>query len=194
VKAVLLKGTVIVFSAGVIAFVVYFVLDFLTDFWGLAFRPLVDSEALLTLIAIAMTFLLVAAVGFIFSREDLLSGRGRFIGRIPVLNWFMGEKRMPQTVQDMPGALVKFSEGSYYIAALVGGQKFLNKDGEIEHMYKLYCPSAPVPWSGLPLIFAKEEQVILLKLSFAEIYGITTSFGRASPEILEELELTPTAE
>jgi uncharacterized membrane protein len=189
VRAILVKGTVIVFSAGVIAFIIYFVLDWLTDFWGLAFRSVVDHEVYLTLIAIAMTLLLVATVGFIFSRENLLSGRARFLGKIPLLNWFTGEKQMPQTVQDMPGALVRFSEGSYYIAAIVGGQKFQNKDGEIEMMYKLYCPSAPVPWSGLPLIFAKQEHVILLRLSFAEIYGITTSFGRASPEVLEELEL-----
>jgi uncharacterized membrane protein len=193
-RAILLKGTVIVFSAGVIAFIVYFVLDFLTDFWGLAFRPLVEQEYLLTLIAIAMTLLLVAVVGFIFSRENLLSGRGGFLGRVPLINWFAGEKKMPQTVQEMPGALVRFSEGSFYIAAIVGDQKFLNKNGEIEMMYKLYCPSAPVPWSGLPLIFAKAEHVILLKLSFAEIYGITTSFGRASPDILEELELITSCE
>jgi uncharacterized membrane protein len=193
-KGIFIKGTLIVFSVGIITFVIYFILDFITRLWKPAIEPMIEEEHLITVVAVVYTILLILIVGFIFTRENLFGRWGRFLGGIPLLNMFMGEKRMPQTVQDMPGALVKFAEGSYYIAALVGEQKFENRKGEIERMYKLYCPSAPVPWSGLPLIFARAEQVILLKLSFADIYAITTSFGRTTPELLQELELESPAE
>lgn len=188
-KGIIVRGTIIVFSLGVIAFLVYFLLDFLTKLWRPAIKPLVSKDYLVTIVAIIITIIFIGMVGFVFSRENLSGRWGRLMGRIPVINWFLGEKRIPQSVQEMPGALVKFSEGSYYIAALMGEQKFKNKNGEMESMYKLYCPSSPVPWSGLPIVFARVERVILLKLSFAEIYGITTSFGRTAPEILEELDL-----
>lgn len=188
-KAIMMRGTIIVFSVGVIAFLVYFVIDILTRLWRPAVKPLLKEDYLVTIVAIVLTLLLIVIAGLLFSPANLHGRWGRFWGRVPVINWFMGERRIPRTVHDMPGALVKFSDGSYYIAALVGTQKFRNKDGKLELMYKLYCPSAPVPWSGLPIVFAREEQVTLLQLSFAEVYGITTSFGRTAPEVLEELEL-----
>ena len=75
-----------------------------------------------------------------------------------------------------------------------GTVAFRDKNGEMDNLYKLYCPSAPVPWSGLPIVFAKPEQVIMLKISFGEVYAITTSFGRSAPEILEELTFEAEAE
>lgn len=193
-KQIMLRGTLIVFSLGILTSLAYFVLGFLTALWRAPLLPLVGRDYLVTIVAVVITALLIAIIGFVFSRENLSGRWGRFLGRIPILNWFLGERRIPQTVHDMPGALVEFSDGSYYIAALVGKQMFKNKNGGTELMYKLYCPSAPVPWSGLPIIFAKQEQVIPLKLSFAEVYGITTSFGRTAPEILEELELKSSAD
>jgi uncharacterized membrane protein len=187
-KGMFIRGALIIFSLGVITFLLYFILDFITKLFRPAFKPLVGEDYLVTIMGVAAILFLIWAVGFIFSPQNLTGRWGRFWGRIPVVNWFMGEKRIPQSVHDMPGALVKFSDGSYYIAALIGEQKFRDKSGETHKMYRLYCPSAPVPWSGLPLIFARSDQVILLKLSFAEIYGITTSFGRTTPELLEELE------
>ena len=183
------RGVLIVFSLGILAFIVYTLLDFLVKLWRPLIISLTGREYLVTPLAIVFTILLIALVGFIFSRRNLFDRFSSLWARIPVVNWFLGEKRIPQSIHDMPGALVRFSDGSYYIAALVGNQKFKNKNGELEHMYKLYCPSAPVPWSGLPIIFAKREQVILLKISFGEVYGITTSFGRSAPEIMEELSL-----
>ncbi|HEY49143.1 MAG TPA: hypothetical protein G4O13_03775 [Dehalococcoidia bacterium] len=185
-KRILIRGTAIVFSVGVLAFIVYYVLDFLIKLWKPMIMAMFDREYLVTPLTIVFTILLVILVGFLFTHKRVVNRLRKF----PVINWLSGEgKKIPQTIHDMPGALVKFSEGSYYIAALVGHQKFTDKDGETEVMYKLYCPSAPVPWSGLPIIFAKKEQVIPLKISFGEVYGITTSFGRSAPEILEELSL-----
>ena len=148
-----------------------------------------DSDAVVVTLTLVFTGLLVVVVGFAFSWKRLLDLFGKFASKIPIMNWFLGEGRFPQSIHDMPGALVRFSEGNYYIAALVGEQRFLNKTGQVENMYKLYCPSAPVPWSGLPIIFARPEHVIILKLSFGEVYGITTSFGKSAPETLEEIAL-----
>lgn len=177
----------IVFSLGILAFIIYTLLDLLVKLWRPLIISLTGRDYLVIPLTIVFTVLVIALVGFIFSRRKLFDRFSSFWARIPIINWFLGEKRIPQSIHDMPGALVRFSDGSYYIAALVGNQKFRNKSGELENMYKLYCPSAPVPWSGLPIIFAKQEQVILLKISFGEVYGITTSFGRSAPEILEEL-------
>ncbi len=188
-KSIMTRGVLIVFSLGILAFIVYTLLDFLIKLWRPLIISLTGREYLVIPLTIIFTILLIALVGFIFSRKNLFDRFSSLWARIPVVNWFLGEKRIPQSIHDMPGALVRFSDGSYYIAALVGNQKFRNKNGELEHMYKLYCPSAPVPWSGLPIIFARREQVILLKISFGEVYGITTSFGRSAPEIMEELSL-----
>ncbi|MFC2018505.1 hypothetical protein ACFLU4_00935 [Chloroflexota bacterium] len=38
----------------------------------------------------------------------------------------------------------------------------------------------------LPIIFAKEENVIPLKISYRELYSITASLGRNTPGVLEE--------
>jgi uncharacterized membrane protein len=83
--------------------------------------------------------------------------------------------------------LVEFHDGCYYIAALIGEQKIETSQGDII-LCKLYCPSAPIPWSGLPIIFAKRERVIPLKISFGEVYQITTSFGRTTREVMEEMD------
>lgn len=188
-KGIMATGTLIVFSLGIIALLIYTLLDFLVRLWKPLIVSLTGRESLAIPLTIVFSLLLIAFAGFVFSRRRSFDRFSGFAARIPVINWFLGEKRIPQSIHDMPGALVRFSNGSYYIAALVGNQKFRNKSGEMQNMYKLYCPSAPVPWSGLPIIFAKREHVILLKLSFGEVYGITTSFGRSAPEVLEELTL-----
>ena len=185
-RHVLFRGTAIVFSLGILAFIIYYVLDFAITLWEPLIMAMFDREYLVTPLTIVFTIFVIILFGFLFTRQSMVM-RTR---KIPLLNTlFGGKKKIPHTIHDMPGALVKFAEGSYYIAALVGQQKFMSKNGEIEYWYKLYCPSAPVPWSGLPIIFSKKEQVIPLKITFGEVYGITTSFGRSAPEILEELSL-----
>jgi uncharacterized membrane protein len=191
-REVLTRGALIVFSAGVLAFIVYTLGYILAGWWRPVVKSLTGSESSFVVVPLTLVFtaLLVVVIGFAFSWKRLLDLFSRFAARVPVMNWFLGERRIPQSINDMPGALVRFTEGGYYIAALVGGQRFVSKSGEPESMYKLYCPSAPVPWSGLPIIFARPESVIILKLSFGEVYGITTSFGRSAPETLEEISLS----
>ena len=193
-KTIFGRGMLIVFSVGIAGFFIYVVLDYITRMWKPVFKPFVVHDPLVTIIGVCMILFVIAATGYLFSPAKLSGRWGRFWGSVPVINWFLGERRVPTSVRDMPGALIRFSEGSYYIAALLGEQKFKNKNGEIELMYKLYCPSAPMPWSGLPLIFARADCVTLLKLSFAEIYGITTSFGKTTPKLLEELDINKTEE
>jgi uncharacterized membrane protein len=183
------RGTLIGFSLSILAFIVYTLLKILTDWWRPVITGLTGRESLVFPLTIIFTTLIIAIVGFVFSKKQARVIFAKFATRIPVIGWLFGEGRIPQSVHDMPGALVRFSEGSYYIAALVGRQKFVSKSGQLENMYKMYCPSAPVPWSGLPIIFARPEHVIILKLSFGEVYGITTSFGKSAPETLEEISL-----
>lgn len=187
------RATLIVFSVGILAFIIYYVIGFLVTLWDPVISLLddeYDSEHYVTIpLAIILSLSFVFIVTLILSRERHFKIFSRLLARVPLVNWFLGEGKIPEGINDMPGALVRFNEGGYYIAALIGDQKFLNKMGKVENMYKLYCPSAPIPWSGLPIIFAKHETVILLKISFGDVYRITTSFGRGTPDILEELSV-----
>ena len=180
-KAIMARGAFIVFSVGILTAIIYYMLDLLTRLFEPLVMPWLGIKYLVTPLIIVFVLLLIFIVGFVFTRRILFDRLGKPISKVPIINWFFGERRIPQTINDMPGALVRFADGSYYIAALVGEQKFKNKRGDIELMYKLYCPSAPVPWSGLPIIFAKQEHVIPLKISFREVYGITTCLLYTSP-------------
>ena len=189
-KTIMSRGTLIVFSVGVLVAIIAFVLDFLTNLFKPLITPWLNMDYLVTPVAIIFVLILIFVVGFIFTRKTLFNFMIGIMGKIPFINWFIGQQKLPQTINDMPGALVRFAEGSYYIAALVGEQKFKNDEGYIEILYKLYSPSAPIPWSGLPIIFARKEQVILLKITFRQVYAITTSFGSSTPAIIEEFRLT----
>lgn len=188
-KSVMTRGTVISFSVGIAAFFIYMLINYIIKIWKPVFKPIVKYDSLVAIIGIVMIILVVATIGYLFSPKKLSGRWGQLWGTVPVVNWFIGKRKMPKSVKDMPGALVQFSSGSYYIGALVGEQKFINKNGETHLMYKLFCPAVPMPWSGHPIIFAKAECVIILKLSFAEIYGINTSYGKKTPAILQEIDV-----
>ena len=84
------------------------------------------------------------------------------------------------------GAFVMINPGTYFIAAIVTRVRFKKIGGRTQALYVLFSPYSPFPWSGLPVIFAKEENVIPLKISYRELYSITVSLGRNTPEVLEE--------
>ncbi len=82
-------------------------------------------------------------------------------------------------------AFIIISPGTYFLAAIVTKVKFKKKDGSIQNLYVLFSLYSPFPWSGLPIVFAKEN-VIAINISYRELYSITVSMGRNTPEVLEE--------
>ncbi len=91
-------------------------------------------------------------------------------------------------IESSRGAIVKKTDGTYFIAAVIKKIKIVRWWGGLESFYLLYSPSSPIPWGGLPIIFATERNVILLKLSFREIYMIAASFGQSTPKLIRELK------
>jgi uncharacterized membrane protein len=172
-KKALTTGLLVVLPIGILVFLFKWVM---IDFLAVLFRPLIlllfGKEYLVIPLTIVFTVLIIFLVGFLFSWVD--------IGKL--------FRRIPKNIQGMPGALVELGSETYFIAAIIKKVKLKKDRGETTILYVLYGPSAPIPWSGLPIIFAKEEKVIPLKISFGEVYGITTSFGRTTPELLEELK------
>lgn len=91
-----------------------------------------------------------------------------------------------KAIERSHGAFVIINPGTYFLAAIVARVGFKKADGRSQKLYVLFSPYAPFPWSGLPIIFAKEENVIPIKISFRELYSITVSLGRNTPSFLEE--------
>ena len=186
-REVIIKGTIIVFAVGVIIGIFYFVIDVTSRIWRPLIMMIFDNETYVLPMTIAFTVVLILIVGFLTTRVRLRDFFKKFIISMPILNWFFrGSRKVHEGIKEERGALVKFHDGSYYIAAIAGKRMVAGDSGEMEEMYILYSPSSPIPWSGLPIIFAKKENVIPLDMSFTKVYSITTSFGRNVPDIVKK--------
>ncbi|MDD3399946.1 MAG: hypothetical protein WC919_04520 [Candidatus Paceibacterota bacterium] len=178
-KKVIATGIGVVFLVGIIMLFVKLVfLDMLfplfKPFVLLIFGP--EKSFLVVPVALFMTTLIILLAGFLFSRDCAK----KFLTR--------AVRKVPQGIESSRGALVKLADGSYLIAAKIKKIKIGRMDGGTDDYYILYSPSSPIPWGGLPIIFAKKENVILLKLSFREIYMIAASFGQSTPRVISELK------
>ena len=103
------------------------------------------------------------------------------IGLVP-----FGKILRRREIEKSHGAFVVINPGTYFIAAIVARVEFKKSDGRLRKLYVLFSPYAPFPWSGLPVIFSEEDNVIPLRISYRELYGITVSLGMNTPRVLEE--------
>lgn len=166
-RNIFIKGFLSVFLIGVIFFfgkvVIY---DFLVGI----FRPFIRStigieeEYLIVILTIVFTILVIFLVGL-----------------IP-----FGALFRRKSIEKSHGAFIIISPGTYFLAAIITKVRFKKKDGSMQTLYVLFSPYSPFPWSGLPIVFAKEENVIAINVSYRELYSITVSLGRNTPEVLEE--------
>lgn len=163
------RGLYAVIGFGTLGFLLKVVFDFMANFFRPWVMVLLDREYLVMPITIVGTFVLIVVVGLV-------------ITWIP-LGW-LGRRFM----RNKPGVMVVLQDGVYFIAAIIKKVEFKQLDGTTTILYVVYAPSAPFPWSGFPILFAKEERVFPIGISFGRVYGITTSFGRATPDVLEEHE------
>jgi hypothetical protein len=164
-----------IFTKGIIVFLLVGILYFfgkliIYDLLVPIFRPLIvsligrDDAYLVILLTVALTVVIIFVVGLI--------PFGRLFRR--------------KSIEKSHGAFIVISPGTYFIAAIVAKIKFKKVNRKLQTLYVLFSPYSPFPWSGLPIIFVKEEKVIPLKISYRELYTITASLGRNTPEILEE--------
>ena len=166
-RNIFFKGFLSVFLVGVIVFfgkvVIY---DFLVGI----FRPIIrstfgiDEEYLIVILTVVIIIIIIFLAGLI--PFGLLFKR--------------------KGIEKSHGAFILISPGTYFLAAIVSKVKFKKADGSLQTLYVLFSPYSPFPWSGLPIVFAKEENVIAINISYRELYSITVSLGRHTPEVLEE--------
>jgi len=134
------------------------------------FRPLIMSvigvkdEYLVIILTVVFTILVIFIIGL-----------------IP-----FGVVLKRRDIEKSHGAFVMINPGTYFIAAIITKVRFKKIGRRMQMLYVLFSPYSPFPWSGLPIIFAKEENVIPLKISYRELYSITASLGRNTPGVLEE--------
>lgn len=166
-RGIFAKGFVVFLLVGVLYF---FAKLIVYDLLVPIFRPLIVSligrsdEYLVIILTFVFTVLVIFVVGL-----------------IP-----FGKLFRRKGIEKSHGAFVALSPGTYFIAAIVAKIKFKKVNRKLQTLYVLFSPYSPFPWSGLPIIFAKEEKVTPLKISYRELYAITASLGRNTPEILEE--------
>ncbi len=176
-RKVLLSGLLACFLIGI----AFFFLRFLVvDVLAAIFRPLVldltGREYLVIPLTLVFTFIAILIVGFAVTKIKFQSIYSRYF------------RRIPKDLERGHGALVMFSPGAFYLGVIIKETCLRLPDGSLEKYYVLYCPSTPLPWSGLPVIYVEQKKVIPLKFSFAELYSLVGSFGANSPAVLADFE------
>ena len=150
---------------GIIIFVSrVIIVDVLPSIFGPLILLLLRKDYLVIPLSLIFTLFIIFLLGFLVSRIDL-------------------KKLLIKNIEKKQGALYKDD-----IAAIVKEIEFKKANQEVEKRYVIYRPFTPIPWSGF-LSIAKEEEVILLKISYLELYNIVASFGKNVPDVLEELKI-----
>ena len=169
------------FTALLVGIVFYFFKFLIGDALSPLFRPLIlhitgDREYLVIPLTVVFSIIAIMLIGLVTTRIHFQSIFNRYF------------RKVPKNLEKSRGALVQLDDNTYALAIVIKEIEIKSPDGLIEQYYTLYCPGAPFPWSGLPVIYARKDKVRLLKLSFVEIYGIAGSFGENTPKTLVELK------
>jgi uncharacterized membrane protein len=179
--ALFLKGMKKIFTAGLIALflmgIIIFifraaVVDILPSFFGPLILFIFKAEYLIIPLSIAFTIAIIFLLGFLVTRIDFRKIIHRFL--------------LKNGLRNKQGALYKDD-----FAAIMKEITYRKINGQTEKKYVIYRPFVPLPWSGF-LSVAREEEVVPLKISFLELYSIIASFGKNTPDLLEELKIKST--
>jgi uncharacterized membrane protein len=177
VKKVLLSGLIACFLIGIAFFFFRFlIVDVLAAMFGPTILNFTDRDFLVIPLTLVFTFIAILVVGFAITKIKLQNIYTRYF------------RRVPKDLEKGHGALVMFADGAYYLGIIIKDTYIRRPEGNMEKLYVLYCPSTPLPWSGLPVIYVEEKKVIPLNLSFGELYSLTGSFGANTPAIIADLQ------
>ncbi len=167
-KKILSTGIITLLVVGIIVFLIKVaVIDFLPRLFGPLILFLFGEAYLNSVIPLSLIFTLLTAI--------VLGVIIHFLG--PKINL---RKLISKELKGKQGALYKND-----VAAVIKDFELKNRNQKIEKRYVIYRPFSPVPWTGW-LSFPKEEEVILLKISYIELYNIVASFGKNTPDLIEE--------
>jgi uncharacterized membrane protein len=176
-KKILLSGLLACFLIGIAFFFFRFlIVDVLAAIFRSLILRLTDQEYMVIPLTLVFTFVAILIVGFVVTRIKFGNIYNRYFHKVP------------KDLEKGRGALVMFSPGAYYLGIIIKETNIRQPGGNLEKYYVLYCPSTPLPWSGLPVIYVEQNKVIPLKFSFGELYSLIGSFGANSPAVLTDLQ------
>jgi uncharacterized membrane protein len=176
-RKIFLSGLLACFLIGLLFFFFKFIV---VDVLAALFRPLIihmfDNESLVIPLSIVFSLAMFMVVGAIVTRIKYRDLFNKYLHKVP------------ENLQKGRGALVLLGPDTYFLALIIKETTFMQANGVAEKYYVLYGPSTPLPWSGLPVLFAPKDKVRPLKLSYAEIYSMLGSFGGNTPDLLVEMK------
>jgi uncharacterized membrane protein len=180
-RKILLSGLLACFLIGIAFFFFWFLIqDVLVVIFSPIILSLTGQQYLVIPLTLVFTVVVVFIVGFAVTRIKFQDIYARHI------------RKLPKDLEKGRGALVMFGPGAYYLGVIIKETQIRQPDGNLERYYVLYCPSTPLPWSGLPVIYVEQKKVIPLKFTFGELYSLTGSFGANTPAILADLQTQDT--
>lgn len=181
-KKILLTGLLACFLIGIAVFFFEFlVVNVLSGIFGPWILDLTGRQYLVIPLTLVCTFIVILIVGFFVTRIKLQNLYSRYF------------RKIPKDLEKGHGALVSFGDGAYYLGIIIKETQIRQTDGSLEKYYVLYCPSTPLPWSGLPVIYVEQKKVIPLNLSFGELYSLAGSFGANTPPIMTVSKINETS-
>ncbi|HEX7475494.1 MAG TPA: hypothetical protein VF318_05955 [Dehalococcoidales bacterium] len=169
------------FTSFLIGIIFFFLKFLIADALASLFRPLIlditgNREYLVIPLTLVFTLIIILVVGLITTRIHFQD----------IFNKYL--RKLPKNLEQARGALVQFDNDTWMLAIVIKEVEITMAGEPPDKYYVLYCPSAPFPWSGLPVVYARKSKVHLLKLSFGEIYSIVGSFGENTPRSLVEFQ------
>jgi len=177
-RKILLSGLLACVLIGIAVFFFWFLI---VDVLANIFRPLIlnltGQEYLVIPLALVFTIVIVFVVGFAVTKIKFQEFYARHF------------RKVPKDLEKGRGALVMFGPGAYYLGIIIKETNIRKSADKLEKYYVLYCPSTPLPWSGLPVIYVEQDKVIPLDFSFGQLYSLAGSFGANTPSILADLQI-----
>ena len=176
-RKILTNGLIAIFLIGIVYFFFrVLIIDVITPLFKPILDHVTDKDYFQIPLAIILTVIVVIILGWLLTRFKLNSIYDRYF------------RRVPKNLERARGALVMLAPETYFLALIIKEIDLQRLTGKPEKYYVLYGPSSPLPWSGLPIPYVKKEKVIVVKLSYGELYGISGSFGGTTPALLQELK------
>jgi uncharacterized membrane protein len=176
-KKILLTGLLACFLIGIAYFFFRFlIVDVLAAIFRSLILALTNREFLVVPLTLVFTVVVALIVGLVVTRINFQEIYTHYFHKVP------------KDLEKGRGALVMFAPGAFYLGIIIKETHFRRPNGNMEKYYVLYCPSTPLPWSGLPVIYVEQKKVIPLKLSFGELYSLIGSFGANTPNVLCDLQ------
>jgi uncharacterized membrane protein len=177
-RKILMTGLITCFLIGLVFFFLKFLI---VDILAPVFSPLIlflfGKAYLVIPLSVVFTFIIIIGVGAASTRIRFQDFINRYVIR-----------GIPKDLERGRGALVEFNPGTSFLAIIIKEVDLKRANGEMQRYYVLYCPSVPLPWTGLPMVFVEKQKVIPLRLSYGELYSIIGSFGTNVPATLAELK------